>query len=178
MEQDLWRQDSAMWRSEEETADDSGLPAVRLLSAAEQFALSNLRLWWSSIAGAGPCPRALIRNGFIAANLDGAAHENFEAFMQMLATAAWRSPVICGTNESQVGDDELLLLRAVALCQQGHNGHAIMVLKLFLPATAYRVSLKSLVAFAVALLDRGLHLPMRTCVPLASDPTGPRYLPC
>ncbi len=177
MEQDLWRQDSAMWRSEE-TSDDSGLPTVRLLSAAEQFALSNLRLWWSSIVGAGPCPRALVRNGFIAANLDGAAHENFEAFMQMLATAAWRAPAICAAHESHVGDDEMLLLRAIALCQQGHNGHAIMVLKRFLPATAYRVSLKSLVAFAGALFDRGLHLPMRTSVPLASAHTGPRYLPC
>ena len=177
MEQDLWRQDSEMWRSEQ-TSDDSALTSVRLLSAPEQFALSNLRLWWSSAAGAGPCPRALVRNGFIAANLPSMAHENFEAFMQMLATAAWRAPSICAASASQVGDDEMLLLRAVGLCQQGHNGHAIMVLKQFLPTTAYRVSLKSLVAYAGALLDYGLHLPMRTCVPVSSGRTGPRYLVC
>ena len=111
MEQDLWRQDSEMWRAEQ-TSDDSAAQVVRLLSSAEQFTLSNLRLWWSSAAGAGPCPRVLVRNGFVAANLPCAAHESFDAFMQMLATAAWRPPAIGAPNAPLIGEDEMLLLHA------------------------------------------------------------------
>jgi len=149
------------------------------LRAAEQFVLCNIRLWWNADGGAVPCARALVRNGFVAANLSPAAHDGFEQFLSIMAAAAQPRPAILPLQHGGLSEDEARLPSAVSLCQQGHNGHAIMVLKRWLPPTAYRVTLKNLVAFAGLVGAQGLILPIRLKVPATAartDRGGPRYL--
>jgi hypothetical protein len=136
-------------------------PVDHAVGPAERFALGMVRLWWSSATGAGPCPRVLVRNALIAANLPAAAHENFEEFMRVLMAAGRPRPAVRDARAATIGADETNLIHVIALCQQGHSGHAIMVLKQWLPPMAYRVGLKSLTVFARAMVDCGLHVRMQ-----------------
>jgi hypothetical protein len=180
MKEDIWRQSADAWLlTIEHGIADVMPPMIAGLRAAEQFVLCNIRLWWSGGVGEGPCARALVRNGFVAVNLPPSAHDSFDQFMSILIAAAQPRPAIHATQQRDLGDDEARLLSAVSLCQQGHNGHAIMVLKRWLPPTAYRVSLKNLVAFAGLAAAQGLILPVRVTVPASALPVerrGPRYL--
>lgn len=142
------------------------------LGDAEQFVLSNIRLWWHADSA---CVRVLVRNGFTAAGLSFSHHTCFTQFLGVLSAAAQPLPMIHLAPQSDVSSDEARMLGIVALCQQGHNGHAIMVLKRWLPPKAFRVSLKNIVAFAAALAAEGLLLPQRIDVRTRSR-SGPRLL--
>jgi len=179
MDKDIWRHSANAWL---QASDGGAVPAQALvtgLRASEQFVLSNIRLWWNAEAGHGPCARALVRNGFVAANLTQTAHESFEQFMLILAATGQPRPLIHANTRADVSEDEALILSVLSLCQEGHNGHAIMILKRWLPPTAYRVTLRNMIAFAGLAAVEGLVLPLRFKV--ANDMrspmrSGPRYL--
>jgi len=187
MDKDIWRLSANAWLQtapEAEGHTQQHKPAESLLTvgglrAAEQFVLCNMRLWWNADKTHGACARALVRNGFVAANLTQAAHESFEQFMQVLAAVGQPRPVIHAAARADVSEDEAALLGVVSLCQEGHNGHAIMTLKRWLPPTAYRVTLKNMIAFAGLAAIEGLVLPLRMKLPpapRAAQRSGPRYL--
>jgi hypothetical protein len=169
----IWLQSADAWLqgSERDAAAHTSLQVSRL-GAAEQFVLSHLRLWWHADSA---CARVLVRNGFTAAGLSSSHHTSFIQFLGVLAAAAQPLPTIHTAPQPEVSGDEARLLGLVALCQQGHNGHAIMVLKRWLPPTAYRVSLKNVVAFAAALTKEGLLL-APPIIPRTSARSGPRLL--
>jgi hypothetical protein len=187
MEKDSWRLSAkARLQSAPDTpeqAQQTKLAESQLslagLRAAEQFVLCNIRLWWTADRSHGACARALVRNGFVAANLTQTAHESFEQFMQVLSAVGQPRPVIHAPTRAEVSEDEAALLGVVSLCQDGHNGHALMALKRWLPPTAYRVTLKNMIAFAGLAAIEGLVLPLRVKLPpnpRAVQPSGPRYL--
>jgi hypothetical protein len=187
MDKDIWRLSANAWlqtvpETEGHTQEHKlaeSLLTVGGLRAAEQFVLCNMRLWWNADKAHGAFARALVRNGFVAANLTQAAHESFEQFMQVLAAVGQPRPVIHDTARADVSEDEAGLLGLVSLCQEGHNGHAIMTLKRWLPPTAYRVTLKNMIAFAGLAAIEGLVLPLRVklpSAPRAAQHSGPRYL--
>ena len=180
MGEDVWRHSADAWmQTVEKGITDSTPLAIAGLGAAEQFVLCNIRLWWNSQPAEGACARALVRNGFVAANLPKTAHRCFEQFMQVLAAAARPRPIINASTQAGVSEDEARLLSVLALCQDGHNGHAIMVLKRWLPATAYRVSLENIASLAAALARADLLLPISLQVPAPKPErirTAPRYL--
>lgn len=179
MDKDIWRQSANTWL---QTTDGAAAPAQALvtgLRASELFVLSNIRLSWNADQAHGPCARALVRNGFVAANLTQTAHESFEQFMLILAATGQPRPLIHANTRADVSEDEALILSVLSLCQEGHNGHAIMILKRWLPPTAYRVTLRNMIAFAGLAAVEGLVLPLRFKV--ANDMrspmrSGPRYL--
>ncbi len=178
MDKDIWRQSANAWL---QIGDDQAAEtrAVSALRASEQFMLCNMRLWWNADTSHGPCARALVRNGFIAANLTQTAHESFEQFMTILAATGQPRPAFNATTRGNVSEDEALMLNVLSLCQEGHNGHAIMILKRWLPPTAYRVTLKNMIAFAGLAAVEGLVLPVRVKVSNdthARQQPGPRYL--
>jgi hypothetical protein len=191
MEKDIWRLSANAWlqtapetpeqtrgQAQEQKPGES-LLSIGGLRAAEQFVLCNIRLWWNADRAHGACARALVRNGFVAANLTQSAHESFEQFLQVLSAVGQPRPVIHAATRAEVSEDEAALLGLVSLCQEGHNGHAIMVLKRWLPPTAYRVTLKNMIAFAGLAAIEGLVLPLRVKLPpnpRAVQRSGPRYL--
>ena len=178
MDKDIWRQSANAWlQTNEERAAE--MRTVSGLRAAEQFMLCNIRLWWNAETSHGPCARALVRNGFIAANLTQTAHESFEQFMAIMSATGQPRPLINATTRPDVSEDEAHILNLLSLCQEGHNGHAIMILKRWLPPTAYRVTLKNMIAFAGLAAVEGLVLPARIKVSNDTSPReqrGPRYL--
>lgn len=180
MEEDGWRHAADAWMQTVDQGITESAPLTMAgLGAAEQFTLCNIRLWWHSEASEGACARALVRNGFVAANLSTAAHRCFDQFMLVLAAAARPRPIINAATQINVSEDEALLLSVVALCQESHNGHAIMVLKRWLPATAYRVSLENIATLADALAREELLLPIRLQVPPQKAPrlrSAPRHM--
>jgi len=181
LEEDVWRRRSAnIWlRTIEHDIAQAAPLSVSGLRTPEQFVLCNIRLWWHAAAMGTPCARALVRNGFVAANLSRTTHESFEQFMMLLDAAARPRPAIHAVSCPNMSEDEACLLSLVSLCQDGHNGHAIMLLKRWLPPTAYRVSLTNIVNFAGAAAAEGLVLPARVKVPPAMSQAGcggPRYL--
>lgn len=146
---------------EQEAGQTSQLDSIGALRMSEQFVLCNIRLWWHPPQAARPCARALVRNGFVAANLSQAAYESFEQFMMVMNAAACPRPIIHAATCPTMSHDEACLLSLVSLSQQGRNGHAIMLLKRWLPPTVYRVGLTNIVNVAAALASEGLHLPIR-----------------
>ncbi len=169
----IWLQSAESWLQGSDQ-DFAGATVQHMsgLATPEQFVLSHIRLWWHADS---PCARVLVRNGFTAAGLSSSHHTHFTQFLGVLAAAAQPLPNIHTAPQPDVSDDEARLLGLVALCQQGHNGHAIMVLKRWLPPTAYRVSLKNIVAFAAALTAEGLLLAQRI-IPRTPARSGPRLL--
>jgi len=173
MKEDVWRRAASIWMWTDETAIAQVAPvSVSDLRTSEQFVLCNIRLWWNATGMDAPCARALVRNGFTAANLSRAAHESFEQFMTIMDAAASPRPDIHAAVSSNMSEDEACLLSLVSLCQDGQNGHAIMLLKQWLPPTAYRVSLTHVVNFAGAAALEGLVLPSRVKVPPVISRTG------
>ena len=169
----IWHQSADSWlQTVEQDIASVTPPHLSGLGTAEQFFLSNIRLWWHNDSA---CARVLVRNGFTAAGLSSSHHTNFTQFLGVLSAAGQPLPMIHFAPQADVSSDEARLLSVMALSQQGHNGHAIMVLKLWLPPTAYRVVLKNVVAFAAALAAEGMLLPQRLNV-RAGSRSGPRFL--
>jgi hypothetical protein len=167
MKEDVWRLSADAWlHTIEERIASTPSSLVSQLRTPEQFVLCNIRLWWNADGCETACASTIVRNGFVAANLSHLAHESFELFMLILASAGRPRPVIHPPERPDLSDDEACLLILISLCQKGHRGHAIMILKRWLPPTAYRESLKNVGAFAQAAADEGLLLPMR--MPLES----------
>lgn len=155
----IWRLSADSWnRSVDQDIATATPPHLSDLGTGEQFVLSNIRLWWHNESA---CARVLVRNGFTAAGLSSSHHNNFAQFLGVLFAAGQPQPVIHFSPQSDVSSDETRLLSVVALSQQGHHGHAIMVLRRWLPPTAYRVTLKNVAAFAAALAAEGMLLPQR-----------------
>ncbi len=172
---DLWRQAADAWLVEHQTVDMPA-PALTSLRAAEQFILCNIRLWWNvtpTHKGEDTAARTFVREGFASINLPLTAREGFERFLLILKTAAVQIPHINGISCAEVSDDETRLLSLISLCQQGHNGHALMVLKRWLPPTAYRVSLENAVRFASGAAEQGLILPARLKLPVRDTDARP-----
>lgn len=167
-DEDVWRHSADAWlRTVEQGITDSAPLTMAGPGTAEQFVLCSIRLWWHADSGEGACARVQVRNGFVAANLPKAAHRCFEQFMLVLAAAARPRPIINAPTQLIVSEDEARLRSAIALCQEAHHGHAIMVLKRWLPATAYRVSLENIAGFAGALCREDWDLPICLHVPPA-----------
>ncbi len=164
MEEGVWPQSVESWLNAAEEEIARLPPKVADLRTAEQFILCNTRLWWSAEASGSPCAKALVRNGFTAANLPRGAHDSFERFLMILSSAALVRPQIGSTARRDLGADEARLLRAVSLCQEGYSCNAAMVLKNWLPPTAIRVALRSLTAFSILAAMEGLVLPLRSLV--------------
>lgn len=172
MDDSIWLQSADSWLHSVEHDIATAIPShMSGLGTAEQFVLSNIRLWWHADSA---CVRALVRNGFTAAALSVSHHTSFTQFLGVLSAAGQPLPMIHKAPQADVSADEARLLSVVALCQNGHNGHAIMVLKRWLPPTAYRVSLKSVAAFAAGLAAEGLMLPQRIAVHTRAR-SGPRF---
>ena len=179
MDKDIWRHSANAWLQSSEDGAAATQALVSGLRTSEQFVLSNIRLWWNADREHGPCARALVRSAFVAANLTQTAHESFEQFMLILAATGQPRPLIHANTRADVSEDEALILSVLSLCQEGHNGHAIMILKRWLAPTAYRVTLKNMIAFAGLAAVEGLVLPLRFKVANDMRPAtrpGPRYL--
>lgn len=160
MEESVWRHSVETWLSAAEEEATRLPPEIAALRTAEQFIICNARLWWH--ADGKPCARALVRNGFTAANLPATAHASFERFLMILVSASGTRPDIQATSRRKLSADEARLLRAVSLCQEGYSCNAVMQLRYWLPPTAVRVALRNLTAFSVLAALEGLVLPLRS----------------
>src|SRR5262245_31218506 len=121
MEESVWRHSVETWLSAAEEEPTQLPPELGKLRTAEQFIICNARLWWHAGASDGACARALVRNGFTAANLPQAAHTSFERFLMILTSSASVPPDIRPTSQRHLSADEARLLRAVSLCQGGYS---------------------------------------------------------
>jgi hypothetical protein len=139
------------------------------LRTAEQFVLFSMRLWWNAEESPA-CQRALIRNGFTAADLPERAYQQFAEFMSVMTYGNHSCPSISSLHHPHVTPDEVKLLTVVALCQQRYNGNASLLLRQWLPPASCRVFLDAAMAFAAMAAAGGLLLPVRQELHLTVSP--------
>jgi hypothetical protein len=136
-------------------ADDTDL---RALGTAELLVVATLRLWVAEQTDAVGLPDW--RAGFTAARIDRSGVRGFIGLLHLAARARGVldvRPPQC----RRLGRDEGLLLRLISLAQNRRLAAAGALLAEWLPPAAARLAARRLDAFARALAEVGLGVPLR-----------------
>ncbi|MCC6470637.1 MAG: hypothetical protein IT563_20140 [Alphaproteobacteria bacterium] len=133
---------------------------VSQLRTADLLVLAASRFWVAHYLD----PRGTSerwREGFRVAGLEQSTAEAFDALFSAFAGGATRAICFHCPASPRLGDDEAMLIQAIAHLQRGRETPARLILEAWLAPAALRLALAHAQDIASAMADVGLRLPQR-----------------